>query len=454
MRRLRAFLGSMAGRIFLVLLAGLLASTTAALTLAYIKRNAELQRIGLERAAERTATFVEYIEATPPELRRQLLAQGVPGVRPAPPDLSAEGFDTELQRLLAQRLPTLKRVSAGQADPRLCILPHNSTYPAIYFDVQCWLVTFRLRDGTPMRLTVVRTNDEPRPVGLDPLILLILLAGVAAMAFPLSRMTAAPLHRLSRAAEALGEDLDRSPLPETGPLEVRNAAAALNLMQSRLRHTMLERRSMLAAITHDLQTPLTRLRLRLEQVPDAALRERLVADLSATLHLIDEGLELARSADVREPVATFDLDSLLHSLADDASDAGQNVRFLTECFCDVEGRPQALHRCVANLVDNALKYAGDAVIDTTLSKRGVSISIRDHGPGVPTEKLDAILDPFVRLEASRSRTTGGVGLGLTIAKILAEQSYGRLSVHNHPQGGLQVVIFIDAHHVKRRREVR
>src|SRR5690606_739222 len=169
----------------------------------------------------------------------------------------------------------------------------------------------------------------------------------------------------------------------SGPREVREAAQAFNVMQQRLRKTLAERTHMLAAITHDLQTPLTRLRLRLEKVPDAELRAALVRDLAAMQALIREGLDLARSADTSEPLVTLDLDSMLESLVDDEAGAGRDAVFLRGCGCDVEVRAQALRRCLTNLIDNAIAYGGRAEVAADQVGEEVVIRIRDHGPGVP-----------------------------------------------------------------------
>ena len=159
----------------------------------------------------------------------------------------------------------------------------------------------------------------------------------------------------SSAAE-LGLDINRPPVKEQGSIEIRQATHALNAMQARIRQHISQRTNMLAAITHDLQTPVTRLRLRLEKVQDTELREKLIGDLSAMQMMIREGLDLARSMDSSEPVVQVDLESLLHSICEDAHDAGQTVRFEGQSGLQIMGRPQALRRCLTNLVDNAVKY--------------------------------------------------------------------------------------------------
>ena len=197
---------------------------------------------------------------------------------------------------------------------------------------------------------------------------------------------------------------------------------------------------MLAAITHDLQTPVTRLRLRLEKVEDEALREKLIADLAAMKALIDEGLELARSAETSEPKVMLDLDSLLESLVEDAVDAGGNAVFEQGSQAVMQLRPLAIGRLFSNLIDNALKHGGSARVSAAKIGGHVTVRVRDNGPGLPDDMLEKVFDPFVRVEGSRSRETGGAGLGLTIARTLAEKNGASLKLRNHPEGGLEAIV--------------
>jgi len=275
---------------------------------------------------------------------------------------------------------------------------------------------------------------------LDPWFLSLLLLAIAVLAYGVARIASAPLQQLAAAARALGRDLDRAPMPEAGPSEVRHAAQAFNAMQQQLQHHLAQRTQMLAAITHDLQTPLTRLRLRLENVDDASLRERLVADLAAMQALIREGLDLARSEHSREKPVPLELDSLLESLVEDAQEAGADIVFAGGCGQVLSLRPQAMHRLFSNLIDNALKYAGQARVWAASDDHGISVHIRDQGPGIPEQALASVFDPFVRLETSRSRDTGGAGLGLAIARALADKDGAQLSLRNHPDGGLEAIV--------------
>jgi signal transduction histidine kinase len=262
-------------------------------------------------------------------------------------------------------------------------------------------------------------------------------------------MTVRPLKQLARAAEDLGGNIDHPPLPQRGASEIRQASAAFNAMQARIREHVRERTDMLAAITHDLQTPLTRLRLRLEKVDDHALRDKLIHDLSHTQTIVREGLELARSMDVTELLQPLDLDSLLDSVCADAADAGQNVTLTRKPGLTIMARPTALRRCLTNLIDNAVKYGRFAEVSAlegldAQERQTAVISVRDGGPGIAPDQLQKVFEPFFRSEPSRSRETGGTGLGLTIARNIARQHGGGIELVNLAEGGFEARLILPA----------
>jgi signal transduction histidine kinase len=199
---------------------------------------------------------------------------------------------------------------------------------------------------------------------------------------------------------------------------------------------------MLAAITHDLQTPLTRMRLRLEKVSDSELQERLIGDLSAMQAMVREGLDLARSMDTTESMQLLDLDSLLDSVCDDAADASQAVTLSGRSGMALLGRPLDLRRCLGNLIDNAVKYGQQAQVTADRVNGAARIRVRDAGPGIPQAEQTRVFDPFYRVETSRSRESGGTGLGLTIARNIAEQHGGSIALANHPEGGLEATLIL------------
>ncbi len=457
MRRLRQFLSSMAGRLFVILLLGMMAAAVGATLLAENRRLQEFERQKLARIADRLQGFVNLLDGNP-ELRARLLAVGGPSVREVRGEYRTGDEDPALMDVLATREGPVAAARVRATSYRSCLPPLPEFMPArgrgergehrhprerdpSFTPPRCRLVELQLSDGTPLRLAL-EYPAVARSAGsaFDPLFLSLLVLAIAVLAYVVARIASTPLQRLAAAATELGRDLQREPLPVAGPLEVRRAAEAFNAMQQRLQRHLGERTQMLAAITHDLQTPVTRLRLRLENVADEALRERLIADLAAMQALIREGLELARSAESAEQRAALDLDSLLESIAEDAAEAGHDVVFEQGCGAVLMLRPLAMHRLFSNLVDNAVKYGHAARIHAVEQGGQVEVRIHDNGPGVSAEELEAVFTPFLRLETSRSRETGGAGLGLTIARALAEKDGATLTLRNHPEGGLEAVV--------------
>lgn len=439
------FLGSMAGRIFVISLVGAIASATLALGMAGIKRAIEYRHMKLEQVTERVQDYADLLRHAPPGAVQDLIRDGVPKLRPASATARGNGIDPILTDMLSRRLGPQAEAKAEPASARYCVrrpalnyeTPLDSAYEK---EVSCWLIQLKL-NGAPLRLIYLEQKGaDPAPLAWDPLFFCVLAVGVGVGAAMAARVAAAPLHQLSRAASALAGNLDERPLPEQGPHEVRSAAQAFNAMQTVLKRHIKERHQMLGSITHDLQTPLTRLRLRVEKVPDGDLKDRMIADLAAMQQLIREGLELARGDDAGETPVRIDLDSLLQSLAADAVDAGGAATVGSDCGCIMLAQPQSLKRALNNLVQNAVRYAGGAEIEAVLDSDRLAITVADRGPGIREDQLETVMEPFVRLESSRSRETGGVGLGLTIARRLAERNGGVLTLANRPSGGLVATV--------------
>ncbi|SDB92465.1 ATP-binding protein [Paraburkholderia lycopersici] len=300
-------------------------------------------------------------------------------------------------------------------------------------------IHLRLSDGAPLTIDYRPPSALPLS-GWLPAVLAAQLAVLAACCWFAVRIATRPLHELARVADALGPDLKAERLEEDGPSEVARAARAFNAMQQRISAHVAERIQILSAISHDLQTPITRMRLRVDQMDDEAQAGRLTQDLREMEQLVKEGVAYARTLHgTGETPRRVDLDALLDSLVCDYVDAGSPVTFERRLNVAVVTRVQALRRIVGNLVDNALKYGGSAAIDVSASAHGnaVTISVLDRGPGIPDEALEKVFEPFYRLETSRNRGTGGTGLGLAISRQLAVVMGARLSLHNRPEGGLE-----------------
>jgi signal transduction histidine kinase len=447
---LAAFIDMMAGRIFLILLVGIAASATLATTLADQHRIADIRRIQSLRTTERVGEMLALLEHAPAQERASVTRYGVTLLAGVAPDTRGGRYDADMTALLDTRVPEAIGARAARIPVAACerrrsaMSPSSPARRALRTAIpitDCWLVTGRLRDGDTYRLVTA-----PPPLLLnaarsfDPAFIFILGLAAAILALIVARMAAAPIRALADGATGLGHDLDAPLLRERGPREVRVAIQAFNAMQDRLRRHMSEQTHMLAAITHDLQTPLTRQRLRLEAMPHDATRERLLADWSAMRGIVDEGLELARSTGVVEAEAVLDVDSMIASIVADEAEGGHIVSFDICADRDVTCRPQMLRRCVQNLVDNAIRHGGDAHLSTEVTGKTLCIGVRDSGPGIPEDRLEDVFEPMVRLETSRSRETGGSGLGLTIARILARRNGGAITLRNLPTRGLKATI--------------
>ncbi len=419
---------TLAARIMLILAVGLVAGQLLSALLVLAERSLAMRGMMATYLGSDVATAVAVLERLPAPEReawlprldkrnyRFVLADAPPG-EPVDSPLAAslgEAVSAALQP------PRPVRVLAGAAQGEL------------------WMAV-TLADRAPLSVQVRLPPLQVSPWALAALVgQFALLAALGAWAV---RQATRPLAQLADAADALdparltaaGPDLSVS-----GPSEVSRASAAFNAMQHRIRVHLDERMRILAAVSHDLQTPITRLRLRADLMDDAALRERLQADLAEMQALVEEGLSYARSANAaQEPAQRLDLRALLDSIALDYSDSGRDVVLLPGEHGHCTTRAQALRRLVCNLADNALKFAGAAQISLSRDAQGGwLVQVLDHGPGIPAELLEAVKQPFYRLEGSRSRTTGGSGLGLAIADQLAAALGGRLTLAPREGGGL------------------
>jgi len=271
------------------------------------------------------------------------------------------------------------------------------------------------------------------------LIALGVMTGMIALltAWAVRRMTT-PLTRLSDAAARLGRDVDAPALSMTGSVEVRRAANAFNEMQGKLRRLLENRTMMLAAISHDLRTQLTLLRLRIEGSDD---RDRMLKTISEMEDMLTATLSFAREEAKGEASRRVDVSALVGSIIDDMSDAGLAVAAGSiEPGVIAECKPVALRRAIINLIDNAVKYGERATISLASRGEKVMIYVDDGGPGIPEDQLEKVVQPFYRVEASRNRDTGGIGLGLAIALSIAEAHGGLLNLTNKPQGGLRATM--------------
>lgn len=464
---------SLFGRLILILLSGLI---FAQLVTAYInltERDQLLYRAGGMQLAQQISDIVKLLDSLPAPERRKVVA-----VFNAPPltvsldrppvtarDASAEndfahsmftamlryalGDDARINVLRLQGAPEGFRPGprgASKGMPMMSMMQGPSpgwdrgagrgiAAQSTFFTVQ-----IALHDGTWVTFdSYLSPQAAAVPLRLA-LTLLILLGTVIALSLVAVRWVTGPLAELATAAEKLGEDINRPPLPETGPSEAQRAARAFNTMQRRLSRFIADRTRIFTAMSHDLKTPITRLRLRAEMLEDEGLRAKFAKDLAEMESMVTQTLDFMRDASTQEAVQPVDAMALLESLQTDYQDTGSKVEIAGSVARPYPGRPLGLRRCLTNLVDNAIRYGGHATVKVEDAADRLTIRVLDDGPGIPEEQLEQAFEPFFRGEASRSRETGGTGLGLGIARNIARAHGGDLVLRNRAEGGLEAIL--------------
>ncbi len=284
-------------------------------------------------------------------------------------------------------------------------------------------------------------EPPPPPPVLDGPQLLLLLQCVASViaAWFGARQLTRPILQLSGAAERLSTHLDSPPLIEHGPEELVQAARSFNRMQQRIHEQVRLRSRMLTAVSHDLRTPLTRMRLVLEQLDNVHIRQRLIHDIDEMRVLLESTLSYLEAQSAAEPRQRLDVHALAESLIEDACEHGADATLTGHCQ-PLQVQPVALRSCLNNLISNALRYAGHVRVSVCEHSDWLEIRVSDNGPGIPAEQREAVFEPFFRLEHSRNRDFGGTGLGLTVAREAVLRQGGTLHLHETPGGGLTAVV--------------
>ena len=419
-------------RLALIFCMGLVLAQSLSVWLTMTERDQATMKMMMGYVEREVASSVALLDHLPPQERAAWLPRLArrsyefvlgPGVTGAPPDA---------------RLSAAVAESIAQGIGKRYALTANAV-PGARERLQ---VHLQLSDGTPLTIDIRPMSGVPVSRWL-PLLLLLQVALLGACVWLAVRLATRPLHQLAMAADTLGPDLNAARLPEDGPAEVAIAARAFNAMQDRIATYMTDRMQILAAISHDLQTPITRMRLRLDLMEDRAEHVKLRQDLHEMETLVREGVVYARTLHgSTEAPRKVDIDALLDILVCDYTDAGKAVTLHGRVGAPMLARPQALRRVIGNLTDNALKFAGMAELSVSVADGMVAISVLDRGPGIPAESLDAVFEPFHRLEDSRNRDTGGTGLGLAIARQLTLAMDGELSLHNREGGGLEARLLL------------
>ncbi|WP_409421209.1 ATP-binding protein [Pseudaeromonas sp. ZJS20] len=440
-------------QLLLITLCGLILVQLLSLQIYRLERSDTLSLVNSRHAMLQLAAVVNLLNTAPPDQSEQILRASrsetlmlrLKESAWTPPQRDPR-FEARLTRLL--EVPTDIRISAELMDPAQLPPPPEGRPP--------WMErghgrVMALRDARlygSIKLAngqwlIFSTFQDKEPPAWSPrhLLSLLLVGGlIGLLLIWLIRRITHPLKQLARQAEQFGRGERLPPLTESGPDEVRETLAAFNRMQSRLDRFVQDRTQMLAAISHDLRTPLTSLQLRCEFLPEGEDRQRMLQTLGQMEQMIRATLHFAREDQQQTPRRDVDLVSLLHSLCDDYEDAGQAVS------CQAEGKqvyachPDSLRRAVQNLVDNALKYAGSAEVSLTSGARSLQILVCDRGPGIPEEQLEQVFKPFVRGDTARNTEDGSVGLGLSIARTLVHQHGGELQLCNRAGGGLEACL--------------
>ncbi len=336
------------------------------------------------------------------------------------------------------------------ASVRISELPHNSVEPTQTDDAdssrpvnripQALDISIQLTDGNWLNVQY-QMFDKPPPWANKTLQLLALLVlAIFISGLIIAKLMTRPMARLAIAADRFGLGQTQEPLSESGPREVRQTIRAFNRMQQRLHKHLKDRSLMLAAISHDLRTPVTTLRLRAEYIEDEEIREKTLQTLGEMEAILKATLSFSRDDAADEKARVTDLPALLQSLVDDHIDLGGEVVYIGPDKLPFTCRPVALKRALNNLIDNALKYAGSTQVTLASHADSVSIQVDDHGPGIPEQSLEQIFTPFFRLETSRNRETGGTGLGLAVARSIVLAHGGELTLENLAEGGLRAQI--------------
>jgi signal transduction histidine kinase len=446
--------GSLFGRTMLVLAAGLLLAQLATVLINVMDRGSAVYRLASQQVAIRIAEVAKILNRVPAADRtwileelssrdlRVLLAAKPVVVPQGPEELNPyeRSFAASVQRRIGAPWQTdveittrLRSLRPGPEDDYSSTTFGQWFGRNFYFllpDTFTMVTQVRLQDGsTAVFYARVPQERLARLETLVPRLILTLGIIIALTAVVVGMMTR-PLARLARAADALGADPEGPALRISGPREVARVVEAFNRMQSQVRRYVHERASLLGAISHDLKTPITRMRLRAEMMPEGELREKFVRDLEEMEAMVGSTLEFFSSLGKDPERRPVDIAALVDGLCEDWRETGAETTISGTPHAPYPAHPQALRRCLNNLIENALRYGGRADVSIEDDDAMLRIAVRDQGPGIPADQLERVFEPFFRLEGSRSRESGGVGLGLSIARNIARWHGGDVTLSN------------------------
>jgi signal transduction histidine kinase len=489
----RLWPSGLAGQLIALLLLALLLSQAASVLIFMDERRIAIRSAERKQILERTASIVRLIESTPPTLHDQILRTASTGYlrfwvaeeSAAQPGHDRDG-DNHLQRRLESMIDDglVREVIvdlrdddgfwrrdrddddadfAGEDrdddhddenDETSEVMPARADEARLVDDDhRRWrgprhgrhassslLISARLDDGRWLNAGMGVPTPSPRWALPSLLSMGVMAAALSLIVIVMVRRITRPMARLAVAAEGLGRGETVPPLAERGPLDVRKTTRAFNQMNDRLQRFVRDRTRMLAAISHDLRTPITSLRLRAEFIEDEEIRQKILETLEDMQRMAEATLAFAREEAAKEDTRRVDLAALVDSVCADLADMGQDVTFAGPERSPWRGRPSSLKRALSNLIENAVTYGQRARVALEAGDHEWRIVIDDDGPGIPAADVERVFAPFVRLEESRNPETGGVGLGMAISRSIIRGHGGDITLTNRPEGGLRITV--------------
>lgn len=421
-------------RIALTIVAAMLASlilNALFVQVAGIWARPPIERTGL---LERIAASTRVIEAAPAQLRPQLASAASSPTLDVSWNAQRSQFNLpgDGEPVETGKVPALRQLLG---DEREIEVFNPDDWPPGSAQAH-YVALVPLADGSWLTFT---PPERSWGLSLDARIAVIIALGLVAtllVAWIATRQLANPLQRFAGAARRFGGDLNAPPIEIEGPHEIRQAIIAFNTMQAQIQHFIGERTHMLASISHDLRAPLTRMRLRSEFMEDLDHQQKLIRDIEEMQSMINAALAFFREGTQLEQPTAFDLAELLQTILDDYRDQNLQIDFSGPAHMVYNGRPLGIKRVIVNLLENAVKYGERPRIVLSRNDCSICIEVSDEGPGIPEESLQRVFDPFFRLETSRNRETGGVGLGLSAARAIVREQGGELTLSNRRGSGL------------------
>ncbi|MCF6326816.1 MAG: ATP-binding protein [Devosiaceae bacterium] len=438
---------SIFARTFFVLIIGLAISHTISIALYVSDRSNTLVSIDGRHIGDRVALTERIIRLSPPPNRPGMVSRisddifqvtWTPTANVAA-DEKTSPRTLEVQKAIGEHLDPDENRMIRIRDMGMQPLVLNSADEPE--NIAMVMVSMTLPDQSWLNFVVPLRAPTPLWTLRYILSMAVMLIAIAGFSAIVVHQLTRPLARFASASKKLGVDMDSKDIPEKGAMEIRQASKAFNQMHRRIKRFVEDRTQMIAAISHDLGTPISRMRLRAEFVEDEEQRQKMLADLSDMEKMVSDTLSFARDEAILEPMVKVDFRALAQRVCDDIGDSGYNIEFaIGDVLIPYQCRPAAMRRALSNLIENAAKYGKIAHVNLVGDCPCIILQIDDEGPGIPQHLQEEIFEPFFRIENSRSRDTGGTGLGMTVARSIIKAHGGDISLKNRAEGGLRMEI--------------